>query len=235
MEHNKPSKKDRDFQYLMSVGLSGIKGPAYKVESIDINKKFLIICEGENTEPEYFKSFPVPTNIVEIHGGKNSKNSLVDYAIGLKNNKKYADREIWCVFDYDIKPDEQATQINDFNSSIKKAETNGLKVAWSNDCFELWFLLHDRYIDTCITRNEIYDILKKEWKLKSFDKEGKSIAFCKKLYEKHGGNQSKMQTFAIDYAKKLHNLHGKNQFFSKHCPCTTVYQLVEELNKYLKL
>lgn len=31
----------------------------YHIESIAKKKAFLIICEGKNTEPEYFKSFPV--------------------------------------------------------------------------------------------------------------------------------------------------------------------------------
>lgn len=70
MDHNKISKQERDFQYLMNAGLSKIKESPYKEESITINKKFLIICEGKNTEPEYFKAFPVPTSIIEVHGGK---------------------------------------------------------------------------------------------------------------------------------------------------------------------
>ncbi|NIG54280.1 RloB domain-containing protein [Chitinophaga sp. Cy-1792] len=35
-------------------------------------------------------------------------------------------------------------------------------------------------------------------------------------------------------ARKLHEQHNGSQDFAKQCPCTTVYLLVEELNKYLK-
>ena len=64
-----------------------------------------------------------------IEGGCGSKTALVDYALNLKNSEEYSGREIWCVFDYDLKPDEAATQPQDFNNSIVKAEQHGLKVA----------------------------------------------------------------------------------------------------------
>ena len=43
---------------------------------------FLIVCEGEKTEPNYFRSFPVNKNLIrlDIKGeGKNTK-SLVEKA-----------------------------------------------------------------------------------------------------------------------------------------------------------
>lgn len=234
MDYNKPSKADRDLQYLMRIGFSSIQDNPYQEEKTPQNKKFLIICEGANTEYHYFSSFPVPTNMVEIKGGKGSKNALVDYAIELQNDPKYADREIWCVYDFDVKPDERATQIHDFNSSIIKAKANNLKVAWSNDCFELWFLLHYNYLDNCITRNEIYEALKSNWNLRSFHNTAKTVEFCKDLYDLHGGDQSEMQKFAVNNAIKLHRVFENSEDFAQHCPCTTVYQLVKELNKYLK-
>lgn len=42
------------------------------------------------------------------------------------NTEDYAESEIWCVFDYDIKPDEAASQPQDFNSSIIKAAQHGM-------------------------------------------------------------------------------------------------------------
>lgn len=234
MEYNKLSKAERDLQYLMKIGLSTLKDDPYEEESTPQNKKFLIICEGDNTEYHYFKSFPVPTSMVEVKGGKNTKNSLVDYALKLQKDPEYEGREIWCVYDFDVKPDEKNTQIEDFNSSILKAEANNLKVAWSNDCFELWFLLHYNFLDNCISRNEIYDALKGKWKLKSFHNEAKTVSFCKRLYDLHGGDQSSMQTFASNNARKLHKSFKNNGGFADHCPCTTVYQLVDELNKYIK-
>lgn len=55
---------------------------------------------------------------------------------------------MWCVFDKDDFTDSQ------FNSSIDKAEKNGLKTAWSNESIELWFLLHFENIQSPIPRTE---------------------------------------------------------------------------------
>jgi hypothetical protein len=132
------------------------------------------------------------------------------------------------------KPDEAATQPNDFNSSIEKAERNGLKVAWSNDAFELWFALHYVQLDTQLTRHELYPILKEKWKLESFHNQAKSLDFCKGHYDRHQDLNGASQPLAIRRAKELHEVHQKAKNYADQCPCTTVYKLVEELNKYLK-
>jgi len=234
MNYNKPSRKNAANEaFLQKNGIHRASNP-YEEEQIEQKKLFLIVCEGTNTEPLYFKCFPVPTKTVLIERGCNSKTSLVNYALERKKLEKYADREVWCVFDYDIKPDEAATQPADFNNAIKMAEANGMKVAWSNDAFELWFLLHYQALDIPLTRNEIFPILKKKWKLKRFSNEAKTEEFCKGHYQRHGGTESKSQKLAIQRARKLHELYGKRTDFSNHCPCTTVYLLVEELNNNIK-
>ena len=42
--------------------------------------------------------------------------------------------EIWCVFDIDEHPN--------VHDAIQKADTNGIRLAISNPCIELWFILH---------------------------------------------------------------------------------------------
>lgn len=231
MGYPKPSKQQRNTQYLQSQSFQ-ITGSPYQEEQIEQKKLFLIICEGKNTEPLYFKSFPVPTKTILVEGGCNSKTALVEHAITRK--KDYPEREVWCVFDYDVKPDESATQSEDFNNSITMAQANGMHVAWSNDAFELWFLLHYQQVDTAFTRNEIYPKLKEIWELDSFHNEAKTESFCRENYERHGGTESKMQQLAIRRARSLHEKYKSRTDYATHCPCTTVYLLVDELNKNLK-
>lgn len=234
MDYNKPSrKKQANEDYLRKMGILKDENP-YKEEQEEQKKLFLIICEGENTEPRYFEKFPVPSKAVIVEGGCNSKTALVKYAISIRDKEKYAGREVWCVFDFDIKPDEAATQPKDFNNSIKMAEANGMKVAWSNDAFELWFVLHYQHMDTALTREELYKILKVRWELESFSSEAKADEFCKGHYDRHGGTSGKMQKLAIQRARELHESYSGRKDYSKHRPCTTVYLLVEELNKNLK-
>ncbi|MEO5912100.1 MAG: RloB family protein [Pelobium sp.] len=229
---SKLSKEQANEAYLRSIGF--VKNKAYQENRIEQKKTFLIICEGENTEPLYFEGFPVPSKSVIIEGGCNTKNKLVDFAIKKSKEEENKDREIWCVFDYDIKPDEAATQPQDFNSAIDKAEQHGLKVAWSNDAFELWFVLHYQMLETKLTRHEFYGILKEKWQLESFHNTAKTVAFCEEHYERHNGINGASQHLAIRRAEDLHTHFGVDKNYAKHCPCTTVYLLVRELNKNIK-
>ncbi|HEY1166170.1 MAG TPA: RloB family protein [Chitinophaga sp.] len=235
MDPRKPSKEQANAAYLASIRttISMLAEDPYNEEIQEPIKSFLIICEGENTEPSYFRSFPIPSKLVKVEGGRNSKNSLVDYAIEQMNKEENQGREVWCVYDFDLKPDEKETQPQDFNSSIAKAEANGIKVAWSNDAFELWFVLHYHKLEGEYTREQLYAILKEEWKLKSFHKEAKKVQFCKEMYDRIGGSKSESQRLAIRRARELHESFKPRTDYSNHCSCTTVYLLVEELNRYL--
>ena len=233
IDYRKPLKAKANEAYLQQRGISKQDNP-YQEQIIDQKKLFLIICEGDNTEKGYFEGFPVPTKNVIVEGGCGSKTALVEHALRLQKEKKYEGREIWCVFDFDVNRVEAATQPEDFNQSIEKAYQNGMKVAWSNDAFELWFVLHYQHLESAFTRFELNPILREKWGLDSFSKEAKSTRFCAAHYERFGGTKSTAQALAIRRAKALHETFAGRKDYAKHCPCTTVYELVEELNKNLK-
>ena len=194
------------------------------------NKRFLIICEGENTEPYYFKSFPVVTAEVKAFGIGRSKTSLVEYAIFLVGQEKPdPEREVWIVFDMDYDPSkDEPMQRNDFNQAVQKAETKGFRVAYSNDAFELWFVLHYQLLEAALTRTEYYKQISNHWGI-SYERYGKGVKFCREIYQQLQNNQDS----AIRHAERLHQQQLGNQPADQN-PCTTVYQLVMELNKYLK-
>ena len=233
MGYPKPNKLHRNEQYLQSQSFPITDSP-YLEEVFAQKQLLLIICEGENTERFYFESFPVPSKTVIVDGGRGSKTALVKYALAQKEKLKYEGYKIWCVFDYDVKPDECATQPQDFNNSIAMAQANGMFVAWSNDAFELWFYLHYDAVDVGIERKDINTKLKEKWGLKSFKNEAKKPSFCMENYKRHGGTKSETQKAAIKRARNLHKAYKSRTDFANHCPCTTVYLLVEELNKNLK-
>ena len=123
---------------------------------------FLIYCEGENTEPEYFRSFPVNTEtLVEAVGLGMSRTALVQRIIRLAGEKEMLpgqrqhdpDRQIWAVFDHDNRGEGES---NDFDEAVSLATANGLRVAYSNDAFELWFFLHDAYVDGQLNRDHYF-------------------------------------------------------------------------------
>ncbi|MCF8363453.1 MAG: RloB family protein [Prolixibacteraceae bacterium] len=196
---------------------------------------FRIYCEGENTEPEYFKCFPVntETNVYAIGLGY-SKTSLVKKVISLlkedkmlvRQNNYDPDRQLWVVFDFDKRGDINEKQ--DFNNAIELANRNNVNVAYSNDCFELWLILHDKYQAAAITRFEYYQMLSDKFNC-NYEKDGKSINFAKSLYSIYLSGQSR----AIQNAERLLNDKADLPFADQN-PCTTVFKLVQELNKCLK-
>src|SRR5882762_5965439 len=109
---------------------------------------FLIICEGEKTEPNYFKglkrNLPKGTVAVAdmtIEGTGRNTLSLVDFTIKYRKNSIQQFDRIWAVFDRDSFTEEQ------FNNAITRAENHDINCAWSNEAFELWFLLHFQYVN----------------------------------------------------------------------------------------
>lgn len=189
-----------------------------KKEVEESKPSILIICEGEKTEPNYFKSFPVKNKKV-LGIGYNTV-SLVDYAT--KFITEYD--EIWCVFDEDSRK-------QDFDRAINKCFKNNLKVAYSNESFELWYLLHfnDIQNDVRITRGQYCD------KLTEFipsDRGRDKPKYCKNdqyVYFRLLENQH----IAIRRAKKLATCYPNHLNNSNKKPVTTVHLLVERLNQFL--
>ncbi|RYU93290.1 RloB family protein [Emticicia agri] len=202
----------------------------YPIETRTKGKRFLIVCEGQ-TEEWYFKKFPVLTATIEAIGIGRVKMSLVEYAKRLAKQEDYD--EVWCVFDMDINYEEK--QKEDFNSAIHKiayGRDRRFKVAYSNDSFELWFLLHYKNVEEQQLRGYFYDKLSELWEI-NYEKEGKKLEFCKNIYEKLDKDTRAEQEEAINRARRQFE---SVEHLSPHeqNPVTKVYLLVEELNKHLR-
>ena len=199
------------------------KGKKYLSRKVDNRgypkPAFLIICEGEKTEPNYFKSFPVTSATIVVFGEGRNTRSLVEQAIEhVKDAKKsgYNFNQVWCVFDKD------SFSSGDFNGAIEMAESKGYKVAYSNQAFEIWYALHFDYISASLHRKDIVKRLKKK---------------LSKPYKKNSTDMYEIllrkQPDAIRNAKKLLNSY-KSKNPAQNDPSTTVHKLVEELNKFLR-
>ena len=94
----------------------------------------LIVCEGENTEPSYFSQFKLSTATIKAIGEGYNTVSLVNRALKLSKEKSYD--QVWCVFDKDD------FSVNNFNNAITLSEANNFGVAYSNQAFEYWLILH---------------------------------------------------------------------------------------------
>jgi hypothetical protein len=191
---------------------------------------FLIICEGTNTEPQYFKGFPLSTAEVLTYGrGGESKMQLVEHAIS--NKPKYQSHEIWVVFDRDVNYGQEG-QKADFNEAVTRANEAGIHVAYSNDCFELWLILHYQDVRSQLHRSQLYAILEKHLGVKDYAKEGKRLEFCRRLYRQLQNDPDSSQMAAIKRAKAL-LAECEDALPADRNPCTLVFRLVEEMNRYL--
>jgi hypothetical protein len=180
----------------------------------------LIVCEGEKTEKQYFEGFPVQKEIVKVDvAGKGyNTDSLVKEAIRLREEAKSKGKfynQVWCVFDRDSFPPQN------FNNAFILAKTNGIKIAYSNEAFELWHLLHFNLYENADKREYYKERLSK---------------LIGKKYEKNDPGMYeillKYQKKAISNAKKLYSKYTSPNP-EKDNPSTTVFKLVEELNRYI--
>jgi hypothetical protein len=204
----------------------------YQLEKRDKRKAFLIICEGANTEPLYFKSFPVGNAEVETFGLGASRTALVEQVIRLVSlDPEAARKEVWVVFDLDLDPGRESLQMADFDQAIRLAERRGYRVAWSNDAFELWFLLHYEEAADKPSRFDYYRRLGSIWGC-HYEKRGKRRDFCRTRYRTLLEDGQADQTLAIRRAEALLSVQTDIPC-SELRPGTTVHILVQELNRYL--
>jgi hypothetical protein len=180
------------------------------------------VCGGEKTEKYYFKAFPVSSINVQV--SSRSPSHVVQKAIEEKRKDSDIDH-VWCVFDLD-------NFLKDFVEAFEKVEiakrTEGIeiKIAYSNEAFELWYLLHFDYCDSAIPRDQYIDKLtKKLKKLTGSEYKKNSLNMYSVLLSK--------QQDAIKNAEKLLEMHGCHLPPASKKPSTTVHLLVQELNQYL--
>jgi hypothetical protein len=193
------------------------------------------VCEGEATEPNYFEGLKqdLPKGVltsyrIDVEGTGMNTQSLLNEALRLeseyeKNQGRIIDR-LWVVFDRD------SFSANNFNNAILRCKENKPEIgcAWSNEAFELWYLLHFQYYENAISRKDFKGLI--ENNLKPFL--GEDFRYEKnneQMYawlKEHGSQED-----AIRNGKRLTKLYGERQDYANHNPCTKVWMLVEELMK----
>lgn len=183
----------------------------------------LVVCEGAVTEKEYLQGFAnrCRNSRVQIkiasEAGRDPK-SLVEVA---KSHKKRAEEaaekgdsnlaydQVWCLHDIDDHPVDKVIGAKDM------ARDNGIELAVSNPCIELWLFLH--FADTgVIHRNQLASLLKK--RIPQYDKHVKFEDYETGLAD------------AIKRAKVL-DTHAKNAGELGRNPTTGVYRLIAEIQR----
>lgn len=199
------------------MGKKGQKGArGYQSRSHELREtrqRFLIVCEGKETEPNYFNSFRLPK--VVVIGDAGNPRAVVQKAIDRQKKEREGFDQVWCVFDKDEIPAVL------FQEALQLAKQHHIQVAYSNEAFELWYLLHFNYYDTALSRSEYVERLTKLLGM-PYRKNDKGI------YQQLKGKQVQ----ALQNAERLLSQYAPPNPAEDN-PSTTVHLLVQELNKSL--
>ena len=207
-------------------------------EHLELKKyRYYIFCEGQQTEPQYFAGFkklieenPVYKDMVliEIEPCQAETMRVIDMAEDYVKKNKIKKGQIWCVYDKDSFPPER------FNGVVERAESLNKQnpelqyhTAWSNECIEFWFLLHFAYYIANNHRSEYITFLNDKFRELGLGKYQKNMKDIFNILMEKGNPK-----LALRYAKRIIK-DGQGKMPADIAPGTKVYELVEELVKYL--
>lgn len=203
-------------------------------------ERHLFVTEGAETEPNYLNGLvnaicrrygkdegAAKRQFKIIPGGDNTL-YLLQKAEAYQQNEGDGYQHVWIIYDKDDFPD------CDFDNTVKrcealnkrfKAEKRNIQYhpIWSNECVELWFLLHFDYLDTAVDRGQYCGILTEKLG-RHYDKTDEAL--FEALYPR--------MRCAVRNAKRLMGKYSKGTPPSQCIPGTNFYELVEHLGAYLK-
>jgi hypothetical protein len=204
-------------------GPSGRKPPKHSPSG----KIFLIVTEGEKTEPNYFNRLrdclKLTVNVVKVvHPEGTDPITLTEAAIkhrddrqkeAIKSSTIVAYDEVWVIFDLE-KPHDQRRQLAQQAKTLKGVK--GIHFAVSDPAFEYWLLLHWEYTTAPFADCEdVCKRLKNHW-----PNYGKELVPGLECIEKF--------PIAIKRAERCRQHHQNCGGTSN--PSTAVDKLVRELN-----
>lgn len=202
------------------------------------SSNWLLVCEGKQTEPNYFKGAVSAINEiiddkyklkVDIIGqGMNTKSLVNSVDDILSNIDEYKTRtvpygKIFVVFDKD------SFNSTTFDEAIAICEKKGYIPLWSNQAIEYWFLLHFNYIDVGMDRslykekiNEYFTRAGLEYKYRKND-----VNIYSKLSKYGSLEKARKNAFSI-HQNHLYDKPSKSE------SCTTVYKFFDAIDERLE-
>lgn len=200
-----------------------------KKQHRDAHPKIYVWSHTKKAEIEYFRDFKNYLRTPLLMPQKNicwTPQELLQKIIQWKSKNIHEDDkdQVWCVFDVDdfYKNDQKV-----FMAAVNKAIQNNIKIAYVNECFELWILFHFLKPTTPLKRGK--DIDKKI-----------QASFKKHKLGKFNKNQKvfdtllPLQNIAVENAKKViptyNKINWENKLSKNGNPSTSIHFLVDEIN-----
>lgn len=192
--------------------------PERKIGKNKLKAKVLIACEDTKSAKTYLKKlakdYGVLADVIFAkHTGTDPMSVYMDIANHIKLNSDVKYESKWIVIDRDSWP------LDKFKGAISAAKSKGVYVAYSNEAYELWLLLHYKKQTASINRNRLKSELSKKDYLPDYEK-GDELVYEKTI---------QYQDDAIKNAQELLRQHMHNNGAispDSNNPSTTFHCLV---------
>lgn len=193
-----------------------------KIKTRRKKRKIFLFSEGKNTEPLYFKAYElaVASSVVEVvceakRGVPKTLLELAKEKIGEVSSRKYQKEngksdQVWVAFDQD--------DHDDVPGVLLSCRQQGIGVAYSNPCFEVWLILHKESYD----KDEHRSLTQKR---------------CEEICDGYSMNNGKTPSFSQildhvqDAEKRADALSVRRDEDGASAPKTTVQCLTREMRK----
>lgn len=184
----------------------------------NISKRVLIACEDTKSSRFYFtkmiKDYGLRGKVAFAkHIGTNPMKVIEAIKVHLSKDSNFDEK--WIVIDKD------SYSKSEFNGAIASAKALNINVAYANEAYELWILLHFKEQKAHMNRFQ----LNKE--LKTFVDYEKNNEF---IYEIVKSKQSEAIKRSKNLIKYFTDINGCSNPFNDN-PSNTIYQLAESLEK----
>ena len=152
--------------------------------------RFILFCEGRNTEPAYFsavkKKWTGTLVSIESRRGVGVPITIAQQAVefakatGLaptsrRRKNLFEERDqVWAVFDRD--------EHERYEEAVLLCKANGIGVARSNPCFEVWLILHEQDYDRPDDRHQVQSALQRL--RPEYEQGGAKVPNCEDLVDR---------------------------------------------------
>jgi hypothetical protein len=126
------------------------------VGSLRDDRLFIIACDDTYAPKQYFDFFRLTRVQIHVVPTLDGTSAAAHVLTRLLSFEHHDDDERWLVLDVDHALN--GGHVASFMEALKRAEDNGINVALSNPCFELWLLLHHQSESECSQLRNAADV-----------------------------------------------------------------------------
>lgn len=195
-------------------------GPPRRARQVVARPHVFILVEGKKTEGSYLLAYQRSLQdrvLVTIDEQGGAPMTLVERAVKVTRAGALEERKgrgraydsVWCVFDRDEHPN--------IDNALRLAAANGINVAFSDPCLELWFLLHFQPQTAGLHRDEA-QLLSRAY-----------LKCDKTLNAAASASLSKRHDLACGRAQALDAKHAGDGSPPRSNPSSDMWRLIEEL------